>query len=220
MQADGSGAQQLTTTGDFNSIQIAPSPDGRYLSFLAGDKLCRLEIDGARIQTLTRNPQIGSSTFSPDGKWLFYSVIQGADQGVWKISADGGEPVRFPGIRSGFIFSTDGRHLATGEIDEHGNQFAQIWPAEGGPMLKRLPLRASKGGLSVDWLGADSLIYSLIGGSAPGFYHLSLKDGAEKPLVILRDGNLAGGSISANGQNAVYIAGAEVSNLVILQNYR
>ena len=43
--------------------------------------------------------------------------------------------------------------------------------------------------------------------------------GPARPLVPLHE-NLYGVKVSPDGQHAVYIAGREVSNLVMLQNFR
>ena len=102
MNADGSGAKQLISDPPIVD-ELRADPQGRYLVFSAPNgkysHLHRIDSDGAGLRQLTfgeRNDV--DSTISKDGNWLIYDsyvVVDRFRSELWKVSIDGGEPVRF-----------------------------------------------------------------------------------------------------------------------------
>lgn len=103
MNADGSGAKQLTSAGD--NILPCASGDGRYIVFASnrGDlkayHLWRINTDGTNPVQLTNGGGERGPACSPDGKTVFYTS-GGPDAGIeksklWKVSIEpSGEPVQ------------------------------------------------------------------------------------------------------------------------------
>jgi hypothetical protein len=79
-------------------------------------------------------------------------------------------------------------------------------PADGGPVIERLPV-ARRGGIEIERLDNESVIYRIWSGKAPGFYRLPLKGGPESPLVQVQEGSLWDAAVSPDGRHAVLHCG-------------
>jgi Tol biopolymer transport system component/tRNA A-37 threonylcarbamoyl transferase component Bud32 len=71
------------------------SPDGKWIFFISAragrHEVFRMHPDGSVAQQITKKGgEFGM--VSPDGKWLYYSVLQ---DGIWKIAPEGGETTQF-----------------------------------------------------------------------------------------------------------------------------
>ncbi|MGC9522031.1 MAG: hypothetical protein ACP5HG_09140 [Anaerolineae bacterium] len=83
--------------------QVAWSPVEDRLAYIIGSGTLRLIVvdpDGAHERVLlppageTTQGQVTRMAWSPDGAWIAYQWSQGREaQGLWKIPADGGEPI-------------------------------------------------------------------------------------------------------------------------------
>jgi serine/threonine-protein kinase len=72
------------------------SPDGKWVAFGAADgSLKKITVEGTDLTTLCRLDAAGISglTWAP-GRDLVFSRANLAKRGLWRVSADGGEPVR------------------------------------------------------------------------------------------------------------------------------
>ena len=99
-QVDGSGSYDLEESGTQGLFAWSPVED--RLAFVAGQGELKLTGEyGSEPRSLvpqTDNRQITSLAWSPDGKWIAYSVGEqkGPDEtylGIWKVPVEGGEPV-------------------------------------------------------------------------------------------------------------------------------
>jgi serine/threonine protein kinase/Tol biopolymer transport system component len=98
------------------------SPDSRWIAFIAGNALKKLDTTGGQPQTICSLQSVASplihGTWSADGTIVFVAAHEArADrQGLLKVSATGGESVPAPGTPSNEIlfwpeFLPDGRHF-------------------------------------------------------------------------------------------------------------
>ena len=115
---DGSGLQQLTTLGARGLLLGGWSPDGSTIAFeaaVAGNTdVYLVGADGGHLRRLTAEPSMdGVPSWSADGQWIYFaSTRAGVIPDVWRVSPDGGEPIRVT-HDGGFEpqESPDGRYL-------------------------------------------------------------------------------------------------------------
>ena len=117
-QGDGSGVRQLTTLGATGVLIGEWSPDGTRIAFeaaMAGNSdVYIVGADGGHLRRLTAEPSIeGVPIWSRDGQWIYFaSTRAGAIPDIWRVSPDGGEPIRVT-RKGGFEprESSDGQYL-------------------------------------------------------------------------------------------------------------
>ena len=63
------------------------SPDGRWVGFWAAGELRKAAVTGGAPQTLSQIPSMASASWAADD-----TILLSRAQGVWRVSADGGEP--------------------------------------------------------------------------------------------------------------------------------
>ncbi len=91
MDADGGNQKQVTNDTLMEAL-VKVSPDSRQILFhLGGKGLWKMDMDGTNRKQLTDGGMF--PTYSPDGNWIFYTKPKDK-WSMWKISSDGGEPIR------------------------------------------------------------------------------------------------------------------------------
>jgi Tol biopolymer transport system component/DNA-binding winged helix-turn-helix (wHTH) protein len=126
-ESDGSNCSQLTDRHG-STATARWSPNGRYLAFESITQnywqVGVLELPDGTPRMLTTFPETnnGAPSWSRDGQWIyFYSVHDPGGYGLWKISLNGGSPVRVT-TQGGFhgIESMDGRFFFYSKFGECG----------------------------------------------------------------------------------------------------
>ncbi|MBC7931153.1 MAG: PD40 domain-containing protein, partial [Rubrivivax sp.] len=115
MNADGSGARQLTVGGRA-SYGPSASADGRYIIFVSNRaggtfNVWRMDADGSNPKQLTFGKGENFAHATPDGRWVVYATVgYGQMNLIWKVPIDGGEPVQLTNKPSSWPFvSPDGK---------------------------------------------------------------------------------------------------------------
>ena len=154
MDADGKNQKQLTSDSGVNIFPM-PSPDGRFIAFDSNRggtptvfNVWRVGIDGSNPRQITSGEGEYFPGFSADGKSILYTLISaGGAPGLWKIPADGGDPVELINrVALRPATSPDGKWIAcasTGDQPSSGLKIA-IFPAEGGQPTKVLDIPANQ----------------------------------------------------------------------------
>jgi Tol biopolymer transport system component/DNA-binding winged helix-turn-helix (wHTH) protein len=117
--ADGSNVQQLTHGP--GPWQGSPdwSPDDRHVAYdsMAPDgrwHIWTIDADGGSPRQITTEPgEQNVPTWSNDGRWIYFSVDQGAGREIWRVPAAGGRVEQITHGGSGYLAreSLDGRSL-------------------------------------------------------------------------------------------------------------
>jgi Tol biopolymer transport system component len=164
---DGSNRREIISV---NASQLSPgswSPDGRRVVYDAAidgnNDVFAVDSDGGNPKQLTREESLdGVATWSRDGHWIYYtSTRAGAVPDIWKMPADGGEPVRI--TYHGGIYAQeapDGHYLYYADRPNEGkigkSRLMRV-PIGGGPEVEVL-----YGLTSFSWSVANSGIYFLV----------------------------------------------------------
>ncbi len=105
--SDSAPANRPSVCGDGQQIVFSSFKSGK------GVGLWKIDSRGGNLQQLTDGVQDIYAACSLDGKSVFYSSIAGGQTAIWKISIDGGTPVRFsPGPGYFPSVSPDGKLVA------------------------------------------------------------------------------------------------------------
>jgi hypothetical protein len=119
------------------------SPDGSRLAFQALNKVWVAGSDGLphRVTPETFTAPEWTPSWSPDGRWIAFTTWDLPDRGhVWKVAADGGEPVRLTSTAGEYlhpVWSPDGRELLIVRGVREASAF--IWGDNTGYEIARLP---------------------------------------------------------------------------------
>jgi Tol biopolymer transport system component len=231
MNADGSRPRQLLgeRTGEGYPSGVAVSPDGRhvvYSSDAGGTRhLWRMKIDGGDAVQLTRGGGESQPAYSPDGRWIVFTRLETPDTGrptVWKISADGGEPVRLTDAFSlSPAVSPDGKWVACFYSESVASPVAKIavLPLDGGapvrllqtPIQNGLAVRWTRDGRHVTWAenhGATSRILTE-----------PVEGGAARALAEFGAEQVFGFDWSPDGRRLAVVRGIWAMDAVVLKGF-
>jgi len=226
MAADGSGQRQLSVNASQNFDPVV-SPDGRYIVWAyqrAGNtNLWQMDLDGANSKQLTHGVGEYFPDYSPDGKWILYTAYDPASGfwSVWKISTDGGSPVRMTDKESALpSISPDGKWFACNYQAEAGAGYKiAIVPIAGGPPVKMFDI-AGNFGRTIHWTadGRD-LTYVDIKGGVSNIWLQSLTGGAPEQLTDFKDQRIFGFAWSRDGKQLALSRGVLNSDVVLIKDF-
>ena len=148
INADGTDGRQLTSNSSPSVMPVASS-DGRYIVFAStrGEKgtfnLWRMDRSGDNAVQLTSGEVGWQPSITPDGKWIFFTSGQGPTSTVWKVSIDGGEPVRIIAeTANNPEVSPDGKFLLCWYKPNNDTAWkAAIFPIAGGKPIKLMDIK-------------------------------------------------------------------------------
>lgn len=95
MAADGTDARPLRAYDDATDLDFAVSPDRRFAVVTQRDDGVGIEIVGPDgIVRVDGDGPDEHPTWSADGRWLVFTSSRGGNPDVWRVSADGKDPLR------------------------------------------------------------------------------------------------------------------------------
>jgi Tol biopolymer transport system component/DNA-binding winged helix-turn-helix (wHTH) protein len=224
MNADGSNPKQLTT-GARASRGISVSPDGRYI-FFASDRsgrfnIWRVNMDGSDLKQLTSGEDEFYPHSTPDGGWVVYQ--RGVmEPRLWKVPADGGEPVQLTETRAMRpAISRDGALIAYHYLDPDADRSrwrVGIVSSAGGLRLKQFDFPPTVVRRMARWSPEhQSIAYANNPGGLSDIWAQPLDGGAPKQLTQFKAEQILAFDWSPDGRSLAFVRGSETSDVVLIR---
>jgi Tol biopolymer transport system component len=210
---------------DVSGVAPAISRDGRLIVFTMLRErdavLARMNADGTDVRVLCpivaeRYPQPAAIT--PDGR----AVIFGSDGRLWKVSIDGGRPVRITGFDAmGPAISPDGTRIAfILRTDFTIGDAIGVLPLEGGPVA-RFPAVALHSFSCVRWTADGTGLLHNAGVNDRVNLWLQPLDGTPpRRITNLDDDYLLRFDVSPDGKHLMAVRGVLSRDAVLIENFR
>jgi serine/threonine protein kinase/Tol biopolymer transport system component len=202
----------------------AVSPDGQTVCFPVRrngrSTLHCTSADGTGARAIADSLDVsGAASWSPDGRWLAVSAIEGLSVRVFKVPAGGGPPVRLvSSASSNPVWSPDGTFIIYS-----GTPRARIVPVKAvTPEGKPYPLPE----LAVDRVGDSyrfmpsgrELVVKLGGFRRQDFWSFDIATGRRRPLTALRPGeSIQRFDVSPDGRRILFERVRENSDIVLIE---
>jgi Tol biopolymer transport system component/DNA-binding winged helix-turn-helix (wHTH) protein len=218
--SDGSNALRLTSLGGTDPRW---SPDSQRLVFDSNaggeSEIYVVGVNGGKPQQLTSGPASNQNPYwSHDGRWIYFDS-NGGREGIWKVSAQGGEAVLVTRNGWGPVESPDGSCLyyVRGQPTE-----VSLWkvPVGGGEESQVLE--------SLCWWNAFDVVEGgiyLIPRPGPGggsfIQFLNFATRSVKQIAAIKAGSVGCLSVSPDRRWILYTPSAEGgSDLMLVENFR
>lgn len=229
------GTDRDTLLSDYHSYLTHPSvcSAGRYIVFVWSNhqdsgktNIWRVGTDGSNPRQLTFGPTDVSPVCSPDGKWIYYDVINPLR--IVRVPIDGGTPEQVPGTASlvnstRLKLSSDGRFLVffranTDPAVGHG-QIALV-PLDAGSnppvrLLDALPQSSSLVGLSPD---GQAVISTVRDGSTENLWRQPLDGSPPRRITNFQADIIEFFEFSPDGKTLGVMRTHNESDVVLLQD--
>ena len=235
VNADGSGAQLLTTDAGYNTFP-AFSTDGRFIAFISDRSasggsigIWRVDSNGNNSKQLTSGQLDLDPRFTPDGNAVVFSSIKSGKRTLWKVSAEGGEPSQILDVLSEYpVMSPDGKWLACSYRDEKtpgAAKFAVL------PLSSVLSASGSSPTIAFDipttpwrlvrWSpDSQSLTYAASSGGTSNIWSQPINGGAPKKLTSFGSNHIFGFDWSPDGKFLALARGLETREIVLISNFK
>ena len=222
---NGDGAKLTQLTSGLGAIEeLRADTRGRYLFFSGRidghDHLFRMDPDGKNLRQLTfgEGDEV-DSTVSADGNWVVFGPAQaGAKQVLYRIPVDGGEPVQFSdAICWTPTFSPAGDMLSCVRETE----LVVLSGADGKPIRSfSLPPYATVN-LGARWTpDGRNLVYIRNEKGYSNLWLQPLDGGTPRPLTNFNIGDIYNYAYSADGTRLFVARGQQISDAILIRNYR
>jgi TolB protein len=153
------------------------SPDGSMLAYVGGGGIWTIE-PGSRPRRLTRcDPATcvgdGPPSWSPDARTVAFGSARNGSEGLWTVSAEGGDPMLLAedlAVRGAPTWSPDGATIAVVASRGAGGSAVVLLGAENGTVRSTLAPDGVVFGSSVGWSpdGSRFVVSAAVDGQAGG----------------------------------------------------
>jgi Tol biopolymer transport system component len=223
MESDGRNARQLTFNTEGIPYALRVSPDGHYVVFASagGYQIWRIDIDGNNAKQLTNSVlnNVDSLDFSPDGKSVVYNKW-GAEKGIWKVSVEGGDPVRLSDAEAfTSAISPDGRWIAFSYRDEKAtpSRGVAIMALAGGSPTRRVDVVTRL----FRWdASGRSLVYTKNEGGVENIWSQPIAGGPPKQITHFSSLVIWSFDLSRDGKRLVMDRGIDNRDVVLIRDLR
>ncbi len=230
MDADGTGARQLTFD-PYTDSGASVTPDGRYIFFRTnrgvGWGIWRMSTDGSNAREIVRNVdnvQGMGLQITPDSRWVYYmSRDETAKPAVWRVSVEGGEPVKVLNERAGYVrLSPDGQTLfSTYQAPEpDAPTKIYLFSAETGAPLRELDAPPEMQDTR-DWSpDGQAIDYVAVADGVANLWRLPTGGGKPRQLTDWKSDFIYRFAWSRDGRALAVSRGTSSTDLVLIQDFR
>jgi serine/threonine protein kinase/Tol biopolymer transport system component len=202
--------------GDEGGVVAPPavSPDGRLICFSYRKRgttgLYVMNANGTNIRTVVDSLDVrGAASWSPDGKWVAFAGNQGEGTRLFKISLDGGQPVRLRDTLSyNPVWSPDGRFIVYSEQQRAGQfEVKAITPEQAPVPIVELQIVGFTTATSYRFVPDRNALIALEGviGTSQNFFWVDLATGQRRQLTDLKAGSVIHNfDVSPDGTRIVF----------------
>lgn len=226
MNGDGSGKRQLTSNAAAEA-NIDVSSDGRYVVYTSGqpggnDEVWRMNIDGTNPVPLARGDYYHfRPRVSPDAKWVVFGSFKTGVPRQWKVSIDGGEPIKVTDLAFNVMgFLPDGTKMYGAYFDD------QLSPArwrnaivtfDAGQLVKVFDLPDGAGRLVMP--DEKTLIYNATKADVDNLWSQPIDGGEPKQLTKFTSENCYGYSPSRDFKKYAITRGTSSSDIILIKDF-
>jgi serine/threonine protein kinase/Tol biopolymer transport system component len=221
--SDGTNRVQLTANAGDNYTP-ATSPNGRYIVF-ASNRTGTLNIwrmnanDGSDARQLTFSDGNSYPSISADGQWIAYDNQSGAKPSLWKVSIDGGRPVKLTNEYARMpVISPDGQFVAYRYYDAGADRRGiAILPLDGGQTIRRFPLPVGDW-QRVQWTSdSQALMYVDSSEGSQDVWRFDLHSNSRQQLTHFKSDRIFGYAWSPDYHQLVCQHGSEYRDVVLIE---
>lgn len=224
MNADGTGARQLTADTGGTNWRPRATPDGRYIVFASTrtgrQNIWRMDADGSNPRRLTSGEGEAAPYVSPDGQWLYYTNFGVVPSGIERIAFDGSAAFRLPSQHDSSepVVSPDGKLIAYEHYDDRQGWHTALLSADGGEPLKVFDFHAFRAG--VRWTNdGQALIYS-DARRPDNLWRQALKGGLPQQFTHFKGEHIGYFDLSPDGKQLAVARSYPYSDVVLITNFR
>jgi len=230
IEQDGKNQKQLTAHARANIYPWA-TPDGRYIVFTSTRarstrSIWRMDSDGGNLKQLTEGPSDIFPQSSPDSRWVVFSSSRSGSFRAWKVSIDGGEPVRLTDKwTQNPTVSPDGSLIACfyREDQPDARTKVAVIPFAGGDPVKvlDLPRPSFSGAPGLRWTpDGRALTYIDTSNGVSNIWSLPLDGGAAKQVTDFKTDQIFSFDLSRDGKQLALSRGTQTSDVILIRDFR
>jgi Tol biopolymer transport system component len=225
MDQDGKNQKQLTANAGFN-IQPFATADGHYIVFSstrtpATRSIWRMDTDGGNLKQLTDGPLDNAPQSSPDSRWVVFHSNRNGPISVWRVSIDGGEPVRLADkLTLGPSVSPDGSQIACVYREDQPNVPVKvaIIPFAGGEPVKVFDMPQSAFFI-LRWMPDGRLTYIDTINGVSNIWSLPLDGGKPVQLTYFKTDRIFWFDSLRDGKLALS-RGTQTSDVILIRDFK
>ena len=183
-----------------------------------------MDTDGGNLKQLTEGPGDIFPQSSPDGRWVVFQSTRSGSVRAWKVSIDGGEPVRFADKwTANPTVSPDGSLIACFYREDQPNAPVKVAviPFAGGDPVKVLDIPQSVSRPGLRWTpDGRALTYIDTINGVSNIWSLPLDGGALKQLTDFKTEQIFWFDFSRDGKQLALSRGTVTSDVILIKDFR
>lgn len=224
MNAD--GGERIKLAGNTGFLPAA-SRDGLFIAYVSTESGNRhvwlTGTDGAGNRRMTGGDGENYPVFTPDGKWIVYTVLGRDLNTIWKMPVGGGAPVQL--TREGFAIkpqvSPDGRLLAcTFRLSQNEPWQITILSFAGGPPIRTFDLPSARAQI-IRWTPDSRGLYFINErNGVHNIWRMQIDGGQPRQVTHFSEDQILHYDITGDGAGLIISRGGRRRDIALIENYR